>query len=86
MEIQISPNDRDDILELLDSALEYKRLEKSKHSQQRFSTVGYWEIRVPQLKQLINGRKVYDSIMKSTLVYHRRRKDDKCNDKEKPRS
>ena len=79
MEIEISPNDRDDILELLDCALEYKKQQKTTHKQQHFNTTGYWEMRIPQLKQLISGRRVYDSIMRSTLVYHRRRKDDKNN-------
>ena len=84
MEIVISPNDRDDILELLECALEYKRQEQPSHSQQHFNTTGYWELRVPQLKQLISGRKVYGSIYQSTITWERpRRKDDKNNNKKR---
>lgn len=60
--IEISPGDRDDMLKLLDYALEKKKKDKSKTSYYKF-----WELRVPQLKKLISGQQVYAGIFQSSL-------------------
>ncbi len=66
--VELDPNDRDDILQLLDYALEKKRLEKpDKYGRWNYSLKGYWEIRIPQLKELIKGRKVHNGIFQSSL-------------------
>lgn len=64
-EVQLSPNDRDDILELLDYALQ-KKLEEPR-GKQPFNMGGYWLLRIPQLKDLVKGKKIYDSIKQSSM-------------------
>ena len=66
-EVQLSPNDRDDILQLLDYALE-KKLEEPPERQGRYSFnySGYWKERIPQLKRLICGKKNF-SLYQSSL-------------------
>lgn len=67
-EIQLSPNDRDDILELLDYALK-KKLEEPPERKGRYTwdNSGYYKLRIGQLKQLIKGKRVYDTISQSSL-------------------
>ena len=60
-EIQLEPNDRDDILALLDYALEKKKEDNDKQV-----PPAYWEVRVPQLKRLIQGYKPF-SLYQSSL-------------------
>ena len=66
-EVQLEPNDRDDILQLLDYALQ-KKLEDPPERQGRYSfdMSGYWKERIPQLKRLICGKKNY-SFYQSSL-------------------
>lgn len=68
MEIQISPNDRDDILELLDYALK-KKLEEppEKHGRYTWDNSGWYKLRIYQLTQIIKGKQVYDTIYQSSL-------------------
>ena len=64
MTINLNPNDRDDILQLLDYALEYKLQEPHKNN---WNESGYWKIRIPQLKKLIKGSKVNETIYQSSF-------------------
>lgn len=67
-EIQLSPNDRDDLLELLDYALK-KKLEEppEKHGRYTWDNSGYYKLRIHQLKQIIKGKKVYGDVRQSSL-------------------
>lgn len=66
--VELEPNDRDDILQLLDYALEKKKQEKSdKYNRWNWTMAGYWEIRVPQLKELIKGKKIRNGIYQSSM-------------------
>lgn len=66
--LTISPNDQKDILDLLDYALQKKLEEEPKtNSQTKWDDRKYWKLRVPQLKALINGRRIYDTIYQSSL-------------------
>lgn len=60
--IEISPNDQKDILDLLDYALEKKKEDTDKEAFPK-----YWEIRIPQLKDLINEYEPYNNIFQSSL-------------------
>ena len=60
--IEISPNDQKDILDLLDYALEKKKEDIDKEAFPK-----YWEIRIPQLKDLINEYQPYNNIVQSSL-------------------
>lgn len=67
-EINLSPNDQKDILELLDYALEKKQEEKiGTTNATKWDDRKYWQLRVPQLKALINGYKGYSSIYQSSM-------------------
>lgn len=58
--VEMSPNDQKDILDLLDYALKYKHLDKEGYPK-------YWELRIPQLKAIINGLQPYDPGVQSTM-------------------
>lgn len=74
MEIRLNPNDQKDILDLLKYALEKKKKEKPDGKfGSNWNDSKYWEIRIPQLIDLVNGRIVNDSIMRSTLSEYRRK-------------
>lgn len=60
--IEISPNDQKDILDLLDYALEKKKEDTDKEAYPK-----YWEIRIPQLKDLINEYEPYNNVIQSSL-------------------
>lgn len=60
--LEINPLDQKDIIELLEYALEQKKVDYNKEAYPK-----YWEIRVPQLLAIMNGKNVAPSIMKSTL-------------------
>lgn len=62
VEIKLEPNDQQDIIDLLNYALQKKHEDTDKESYPK-----YWDLRVPQLKQLIKGKKVYDTIYQSSL-------------------
>ena len=65
-EVELEPNDRDDILQLLDYALKKKLEEPVDTGKRHFNIKGYWELRVPQLKRLIKGKKQF-SVYRSSL-------------------
>lgn len=66
--VELSPNDREDILQLLDYALEKKKQEKpEKIGRWHWDNSKYWEFRIPQLKELIKGKKVYSGIYQSSM-------------------
>lgn len=70
MEINISPFDQKDILELLDYAKEMKEEHRPPSKTGRGSMwddTNYWVMRIEQLKQLIKGRNVGTSLYRSTL-------------------
>ena len=67
-EVQLSPNDRDDILELLDYALEKKLEEEpTRYGKYKWDNRGYYKLRIPQLKRLIRGEKIYNDIRQSSM-------------------
>lgn len=67
-EVQLSPNDRDDILGLLDYALEKKLEEKPiRNGKYKWDNRGYYKLRIPQLKRLIRGEKIYNDIRQSSM-------------------
>ena len=70
--IEISHNDQKDIINLLDYALQKKKEDDDKEAYPK-----YWEIRISQLKQVLNGKNVNDSITKSTINFGMR-KDRQC--------
>jgi hypothetical protein len=61
-EIELEPNDREDLLQLLDYAL----LKKLEEPQGRWGMGNYWKIRIPQLKMIVKGYKV-NNIYKSSM-------------------
>lgn len=67
--INLSPNDRDDILELLDYALECKLKEPPEKigRWEKWDNSGYWKLRVPQLKKLIKGSKLNETVYQSSF-------------------
>ena len=62
VEIKLEPNDQQDIIDLLNYALEKKIEENDKQV-----PPAYWKLRVPQLRKLIRGLHVYDTIYQSSL-------------------
>lgn len=70
MEIDLSPFDKKDLLELLDYASAMKEEHRPPKRTGRGSTwddTDYWVMRIEQLKQLINGRNVRNSLYGSSL-------------------
>ena len=70
MEINISPYDQKDILELLEYASEMKqehRPVKKGNGYDRWDDTDYWVNRIEQLKALIKGRNVSNSLYGSSL-------------------
>ena len=67
IKVEMSPNDQKDILDLLDYALRYKELDNDKESPYK-----YWEIRIPQLKAVINGLEPYEPNIQSTMYGYTR--------------
>lgn len=65
-EVELEPNDRDDILQLLDYALQKKLEEPKGEGKRHWNMSGYWVKRVPQLKMLIKGYKQF-SISQSSM-------------------
>lgn len=64
--IEMNPLDQKDMLELLDFALKMKYLMRpiKKHE---YNDYGYWQMRIPQLKAILNGKNVSPGIYKSTM-------------------
>ena len=72
IKIEISPYDQKDLLELLDFALEMKKITRPKNKTKgNFNDYGFWEIRIPQLKYIISGKDVSPAIYKSALGGYR---------------
>ena len=67
VEIKLEPLDQKDLIELLDYALEKKKEEPQITGKHHWDDNGWYELRVYQLKQLIKGKKVYDTIYQSSL-------------------
>ena len=65
-EVQLEPNDREDILELLDYALKKKLEEPLESGKHHWNMSGYWVVRVPQLKMIVKGYKQF-SISQSSM-------------------
>lgn len=54
--IELSPNDKKDLLELLDYAKEKKKNDDiSSDRRDHFKMSGWWDIRIEQLKMIVNG-------------------------------
>ena len=64
--IYIEPNDKADLVELLDYALK-KKIEDDLENSWKDSE--YWRIRIPQLQQLVAGKNPHDLIKRSTCGY-----------------
>ena len=67
MEINISPFDQKDLLELLDLASDIKEQNRPEKKSNKWDDTDYWLMRIEQLKQLIKGRNVAPSLYRSTL-------------------
>lgn len=65
--VYLEPLDKKDLLEILDYALEKKHNETTKyHTQAKWSDVKWWDIRIEQLKKLINGYDPHNTIIRSS--------------------
>lgn len=72
MEINISPYDQKDLLELLDYASEMKKEQRPTENKKTgrgsiWDDTNYWVMRIEQLKLLIKGRNISNSLYGSTL-------------------
>lgn len=66
--INLEPNDKKDLLELLDYALEKKlETEPELKGTQRWDDRPYWKLRIYQLKKLVNGYQTGSSYIQSSL-------------------
>lgn len=68
IEIHLEPNDKADIIELLDYALK-KKIEDDLSKRIVWTDSGYWKIRIPQLMELVGGKNPHDLIQRSTCGY-----------------
>lgn len=70
--IELSPLDKKDLLELLEYAKLYKEMTRpaarNKKSSYRWDDTEWWSMRIEQLKAVINGRNVNDSLLGSSLL------------------
>jgi len=70
--IELSPLDKKDLLELLEYAKLYKEMTRpaarTKKSSYRWDDTEWWSMRIEQLKAVINGRNVNDSLLGSSLL------------------
>lgn len=70
--IELSPLDKKDLLELLEFAKLYKEMtrpaKRDKKSSYRWDDTEWWSMRIEQLKAVINGRNVNDSLVGSSLL------------------
>ncbi len=83
MEIYISPNDRADLLEILDYAAMWYELNRgSSNKKDKWDNTNWYLMRIAQLKLVIKGKVVQDSITKSSLGTLERGLDNVFNDKE----
>ena len=70
--IELSPLDKKDLLELLEYAKSYKEMfrpvNKNKKNNYKWDDYNWWCMRIEQLKAVINGRNVSDSLVGSSLL------------------
>lgn len=70
--IELSPLDKKDLLELLEFAKLYKEMtrpaDRNKKSSYKWDDYNWWCMRIEQLKAIINGRNVSDSLVGSSLL------------------
>ena len=70
--IELSPLDKKDLLEILEFAKLYKEstrpAKKTGYSGYKWDDTEWWNMRIEQLKQIINGRNVSDSLVGSSLL------------------
>ena len=71
IEIHLEPNDKADIIELLEYALKKKTEEDETYASWKMSN--YWKIRIPQLMELVGGKNPHDLIQRSTSGYQIKR-------------
>lgn len=69
--IELSPNDKKDLLELLDYAKEKKLEEDLKLSNKQIKYGKYWSLRINQLKMVIKGYSVRSGVQSSFLTIDR---------------
>lgn len=66
--IEITPNDRDDIIQLLNYALEKKKKEEpDKKFGSSWDDRKYWEIRIRQLKLILQGKTQLNGVYRSSM-------------------
>ena len=66
--IELEPLEQKDILEMLDYASEMKEKNRpSKIEPHKWDDTNYWIMRIDQLKQILNGKVVRDSVYRSSL-------------------
>lgn len=66
--IEITPNDRDDMIQLLNYALDKKRKEKPEGKfGSTWNDSKYWEIRIPQLKLVLQGKMQNNVVYRSSM-------------------
>jgi hypothetical protein len=74
--IEISPYDQKDLLELLDYASKMKENNRPiLKGSLKWDDTKYWVMRIEQLKQIIKGKIVEDSVIKSSMLTMQTRND-----------
>ena len=70
--IELSPLDKKDLLEILEFAKLFKEMtrpkQKTGYSGYKWDDYKWWCMRIDQLKAIINGRNVNDSLIGSSLL------------------
>lgn len=67
--IELSPLDKKDLLELLDYIKDVKKLNRPVlKGSNKWDDTKFWEIRIEQLKQVINGKNFNYSLIGSSLL------------------
>lgn len=66
--IEISPNDKQDLLELLEYAKLKHNQEKSTDKRDHWNDAGWWNIRIEQLKMIIKGYVPHTSYIQSSYT------------------
>lgn len=71
--VELSPNDKKDLLELLDYAKMKKKDEGTKNKRDKWNDANYWEIRIEQLKMVLNGYVTTPGIQSSLYTVIKRK-------------